>query len=145
MLMICTVGHQGICRHSVDITTILNQLHKGKMTIFECMGFSLFLFLVMTWCRLGARSLASLMMTFRNKIVMLKPQYFPTITHVICFLYLVAMLRRRRVWYHRADSRFAPSNWETSLQSNAVSHWLGANLESALISNVNNLLLILNI
>ena len=31
-----------------------------------------------------------------------------------------------------ADSRSAPSQWETSLQSNAVSHWLGANLESAL-------------
>ena len=27
---------------------------------------------------------------------------------------------------------FAPSQWETSLQSNAVSHWLGANIESAL-------------
>ena len=33
---------------------------------------------------------------------------------------------------HRADSRLAPNQWETSLQSNAVSHWLGANLESAL-------------
>ena len=33
----------------------------------------------------------------------------------------------------RADSRFGPSQWETSLQSNAVSHWLGANQESALI------------
>ena len=32
----------------------------------------------------------------------------------------------------RADFRFAPSQWETSLQSNTVSHWLGANLESAL-------------
>ena len=42
----------------------------------------------------------------------------------------------------RADSRFAPSQWETALLSNAVwetallsnavSHWLGANLESAL-------------
>ena len=32
----------------------------------------------------------------------------------------------------RADPRLAPSQWETSLQSNAVSHWLGANLESAL-------------
>ena len=31
-----------------------------------------------------------------------------------------------------ADSRFAPSQWETSLQSNAISHWLCANLESAL-------------
>ena len=32
----------------------------------------------------------------------------------------------------RVDSRFAPSQWETSLRSNAVSHWLGANLESGL-------------
>ena len=32
----------------------------------------------------------------------------------------------------KADSRLAPSQWETSLQSNAVSHWLGANLESTL-------------
>ena len=31
-----------------------------------------------------------------------------------------------------ADSRLAPSQWETSLQSNVISHWLGANLESAL-------------
>ena len=32
----------------------------------------------------------------------------------------------------RAGSGLGPSQWETSLQSNAVSHWLGANLESAL-------------
>ena len=32
----------------------------------------------------------------------------------------------------RVDSRLASSQWETSLQSNAVSHWLGANLESSL-------------
>ena len=32
----------------------------------------------------------------------------------------------------RADSRLATSQWDTSLQSNAVSQWLGANLESAL-------------
>ena len=35
-------------------------------------------------------------------------------------------------WYIRADSTLAPSQWETSLQSNGISHWLGANLESAL-------------
>ena len=34
--------------------------------------------------------------------------------------------------YIRADSRFAPRQWETSLQSNAISHWRGANLESSL-------------
>ena len=33
----------------------------------------------------------------------------------------------------RADSSLAPSQWETSLQSNSISHWLGANLESDLI------------
>ena len=32
----------------------------------------------------------------------------------------------------RAHFRFAPNQWETPLQSNAVSHRLGANLESAL-------------
>ena len=30
------------------------------------------------------------------------------------------------------ESKLAPSQWETSLQSNAVSHWLGANLEPSL-------------
>ena len=33
----------------------------------------------------------------------------------------------------RADSRIASSQRETLLQSNTVSHWLGANLESALV------------
>ena len=28
--------------------------------------------------------------------------------------------------------RFAPSQWKTPLQSDALSHWLGASLESAL-------------
>ena len=36
------------------------------------------------------------------------------------------------IYCNRADSRLAPSQWETPLQCNAVSHWLGANLESAL-------------
>ena len=31
----------------------------------------------------------------------------------------------------RADSRFAPSQWERALLCNDVSHWLGASLESA--------------
>ena len=33
---------------------------------------------------------------------------------------------------YRADFRLAPIQWETSSQCNAVSHWLSANLESAL-------------
>ena len=39
---------------------------------------------------------------------------------------------RRKVGVYRADSRFAPSQWETALLCNAVSHWLGASRESAL-------------
>ena len=31
----------------------------------------------------------------------------------------------------RTDSRLVFNEWETSSQSNAISHWLGANLESA--------------
>ena len=38
--------------------------------------------------------------------------------------------------FSRADSRFAPSQWETALLCNDVSHWLGANLKSALFSPV---------
>ena len=34
---------------------------------------------------------------------------------------------------YMADSRFTPGQWETSFQSNAVSHWMDANLESALL------------
>ena len=33
----------------------------------------------------------------------------------------------------RADSRFAPSQWETVLLCNDVSHWLGTSLKSALL------------
>ena len=31
----------------------------------------------------------------------------------------------------KIDTNLAPSQWETPLQSNAISYWLGANLESA--------------
>ena len=36
---------------------------------------------------------------------------------------------------HRAGYRFEPSQWETALLCNDVSHWLGANLESAPIQH----------
>ena len=49
---------------------------------------------------------------------------------VVLFHFVVALLCYNNI---RADSRIAPSQWETPLQSNAVCHWLGANLEIALI------------
>ena len=41
----------------------------------------------------------------------------------------------------RADSRLAPSQWETSLQSKAISHWLRPNLESALSKPIQGVIL----
>ena len=43
-----------------------------------------------------------------------------------------AYQRHSFIKYTMADSGFAPSQWETVLSCNDVSHWLGANLESAL-------------
>ena len=37
-----------------------------------------------------------------------------------------------KIWLTQQNSRFAPSHGETALLCNDVSHWLGANLESAL-------------
>ena len=61
------------------------------------------------------------------KTLMLSPCLF--YLHFVSLWMIVAGMR----WNCMADSRFAPSQWETSLQSNAVSHWLGTNLESALL------------
>ena len=36
---------------------------------------------------------------------------------------------------YRPDSRFAPSQWETDLLCNGVSHWLSATLKSTLCSS----------
>ena len=42
----------------------------------------------------------------------------------------------------RADSRLVPSQWETTLLCNDVSHWLGANLDSALCSVCTKLIIL---
>ena len=67
------------------------------------------------------------------QILFLHGGYWGCVQHLIPFIYsLNKILSHKTVYYIRADSRFAPSQWETSLQSNAISHWLGTNLESAL-------------
>ena len=45
---------------------------------------------------------------------------------------LVYLTKQGYGQHFRADSRFAPSQWETALLCNDVSHWLGGSLESAL-------------
>ena len=46
-------------------------------------------------------------------------------------------------YLHRADSRFAPSQWETALLCNDVSHWLDAYLKSAVFAYTSARLLLL--
>ena len=66
-----------------------------------------------------------------------------------CCAYIPEMFKFRNMVFvensvldiFKADSRFALSQWETSLQSNTVSHWLGANLESVLILKYTNAVL----
>ena len=48
------------------------------------------------------------------------------------YTYNVSKETSMDTWNFRAHSRLAPSQWVMLLQSNAVSHWLGANLELAL-------------
>ena len=46
---------------------------------------------------------------------------------------MISMLHHTNTKHpNRVDSRLAPIQWGTSLRNNAVAHWLGANLESAL-------------
>ena len=49
--------------------------------------------------------------------------------------YMLTRNARLYVWYIllKADSRLAPSQWEMMSQSNAISFWVGAKLESALL------------
>ena len=44
---------------------------------------------------------------------------------LFCFCFDIYLLET----INRADSRLAPCQWEMLLQCNAISHWLGANLE----------------
>ena len=64
-----------------------------------------------------------------------KTRHYRT-TNVNWLHYISVLLPR---YYSRADSRVAPSQWETLLQSNAVSSWLRANLESTLYRKPCNL------
>ena len=66
----------------------------------------------------------------------------PSVQFICCVIYLLVSgvkttnnnfyISWKQLFHCRIDSRFVPNHWETSLQSNAVSHWLGANLHSTL-------------
>ena len=44
--------------------------------------------------------------------------------------------------HNRADRRLAPSQWETVVLCNDVSHWLGTSLESTLHNNYHKLMIV---
>ena len=86
----------------------------------------------------------NIMVTFSVNVLIFN-KYQGCILSVMCILcifghqtYMVHAYQYNR----RVDSRFAPNQWETSLQSNTVSHWLGANLESVLKSVTRNTFLL---
>ena len=58
-------------------------------------------------------------------------------------LNFVLIMLHQLLHVFRADSGLAPNQWETSLQSYAISHWLDANLESALCFDYLYLLLLI--
>ena len=63
-------------------------------------------------------------------IMLVSNEVFPIQT--LCWFNLCQYKRSRVMKYpfcgfrYRTNSRLAPSQWETSLQSNAVSHWVGS-------------------
>ena len=69
--------------------------------------------------------------------------HYNILLRLICFCTMMTKFGRVHLMYKvnavfiygRVDSRLAPSQRETSLQSNAISHWLGAHLDSALYGN----------
>ena len=59
-------------------------------------------------------------------------QFYPHLSGLLHWHWGNHMITWMPVKYSRGDSRFASSQWEMALHCNAISHWLGASLESAL-------------
>ena len=58
--------------------------------------------------------------------------YYSGYINIVCLLWGFLWTQLFREMAHRADSRFAPSQWEMALLCNDISHWLGESLESSL-------------
>ena len=114
----------------------------------------------MAWCRPGIKPLSEpIMVNLLTHICITRPQWvkwefwwtflqltrLPTINDVQNLLYGSFSSMWQRFQNNsqayifavdfdicRADSSHPPSQWEMSLQCNAICHWLGANLKSVL-------------
>ena len=94
---------------------------------------------IMAWCRQATSYyLSQCWWRSLSPYGVIRPQW---VKNVICkmaaILFQAGCVPRCRWSFafvlYRTDSRFGSSQWETPLQSNGVSHWLGAKLESALL------------
>ena len=99
---------------------------------------------IMAWHGSGDKPLSEpMMVSLLTHICVTRPQWVKRFTKFsltirvlwdITWPYLLLRMTLSNLcrWYSRADSRLAPSQWRMPLQSNAISHWLGTNLKSAL-------------
>ena len=73
-----------------------------------------------------------------------KHTIYLTLTAELCGVYCMyygeslCVIKTSHCMLPTADSKFKPSQWETALHCNDVSHWLGASLESALLPEVHD-------
>ena len=95
---------------------------------------------IMAWCRPGDKPLSEpVMVSLLMHICVTQPQWVKWIK-LIAFVYHSSPMNNGTYiantveipYTCKTDFRFARSQWETSLQSNRISHWSGADLESAL-------------
>ena len=90
----------------------------------------------MAWRRLGDKPLSeSMMFTLLMHICVTRPQWVNGAkrrTSSKLWITTGPLSRESTFDTTRADSSCAPSQWETALLCNDVSHWLGTSLESAL-------------
>ena len=78
----------------------------------------------------------------RTKFMFFKNKCYAVLLKFHQSLFLKSPINNQSALSHRADSRLVPSQWEMSLQANAVSHWLGANIESALFQVMTETMLV---
>ena len=85
-------------------------------------------YLIFRYCSAGANDDRCL---WNSEVMGSKPWFNSWSNSLMIGVYPHMCSRILHSKHYRADSRFAPNQWETPLLCN-VSHWLGANLESAL-------------
>ena len=117
--------HTSQSRHTAVVRCLKNTNNRHWIVAHE--------FKLTQWdigCLLWVQTLLKVCSTFGTYVLYI--QYHVTLDHVTMSQYFLVIQTALSCLCVQADSSFVPSQWETSLQSNAVSHWLGAHLESTL-------------